>query len=97
MNEACPLKVREYLACGLPCIIGYKDADFPEHVDFLLQIPSRRTGAKESMQKIREFVAAWRSKRVPRERIAHLDLEAKERLRLQFFQQILRCWNGENQ
>ncbi len=28
MNEACPLKVREYLAYGYPIILGYKDSAF---------------------------------------------------------------------
>ena len=39
MNEACTLKVREYLAFGIPTIIGYKDSDFPGSVPFLLELP----------------------------------------------------------
>lgn len=34
MEEACPLKVREYLAYGYPIILGYHDTAFLEHVRF---------------------------------------------------------------
>ncbi|MBC7260537.1 MAG: glycosyltransferase family 4 protein, partial [Chloroflexi bacterium] len=40
MDEACPLKVREYLAYGIPTIIGYQDTDFPHGAPFLLRLPN---------------------------------------------------------
>ncbi len=37
----CPLKVRDYLAHGLPVIIGYDDPDLEEKDGFVLRIPAR--------------------------------------------------------
>jgi hypothetical protein len=89
MNEASPLKVREYLAYGLPTIIGYQDTDFQQPAPFLLQIPNTPDNVVTHAPVIAQFVEAWRGKRVPRDKIMHLDLNSKERERLLFFGKIL--------
>jgi glycosyltransferase involved in cell wall biosynthesis len=38
INEAAPLKVREYLSYGLPVIIGYKDVDLSTDLPFVMQV-----------------------------------------------------------
>lgn len=43
LKEACPLKVREYLAFGFPCIVAYQDTDLIEYKEFkpyYLQLPA---------------------------------------------------------
>lgn len=88
MNEASPLKVREYLAYGLPVIIGYRDTDFPEQVPFILEIPNRPDSTKQSQQEIKDFVKAWHKKRVDRSLVAHLNTLVKEATRVNYMEQI---------
>jgi len=90
MNEACPLKTREYLALGLPVIIGYNDTDFPDGAPFLLRLPNTEINIVKHLHEIKAFVAAWRGKRVQRSDIQHLDVGVKETKRLSFFETIMR-------
>lgn len=57
MNEACPLKVREYIDAGFPIIIGYTDTAFiDKKYDFILQIENKEDSInKETVEKIYEF------------------------------------------
>src|SRR5690606_17477311 len=64
MNEACPLKCREYAAHGLPLIIGYKDLDFSGQ-PFVLEISNREDNIKEGLTEIKQFIADWHGKRIP--------------------------------
>jgi hypothetical protein len=89
MNEACPLKVREYLAYGLPIIIGYSDTDFLERPDFILTLPNHENNVNESLSEIEKFVLKWKGKRVPRDMITHIDICEKEKQRLSFFQSVI--------
>ncbi len=89
MEEACPLKVREYLAYGLPVIIAYQDTDFPEPVSFVLQLPNEEHNLQRSQAEIERFVLRWQGFRVHRESILHLDVNQKEKQRLAFFERVL--------
>lgn len=86
LEEASPLKTREYLAAGLPMIAAYQDSDFIEACDFILRVPNDEHAL--DIERIRAFVMAWKGKRVPRERIRHLDTQEKETCRLEF---MARC------
>ena len=88
MEEASPLKTREYLACGLPAIVGYDDTDFPDGASFLLQIPNRADGVATSIAAIRTFVTNWQYRRVQRDAVAILDVAAKEARRLEFLERV---------
>ncbi|MGQ9748114.1 MAG: glycosyltransferase [Candidatus Caldatribacteriaceae bacterium] len=90
MNEASPLKVREYLAYGLPVILGHKDTDFPQDVPFILRIPNTEDNVENSIPAIRDFVMSWRGRRVDRKDVAHLDVRYKEAKRLTFLEEIHR-------
>ena len=81
ISEASTLKVREYLAAGLPVIVGYRDTDFPEGAPFILSIPNEPSGIRSSAKAIEGFVNAWRGRRVPRPEVSHLDVTAKESAR----------------
>jgi len=89
MQEACVLKVREYLAYGIPTIIGYRDTDFLTSAPFLLQIPNTPDSIQKSLIEIKSFVEQWKGKRLDRNKINHLDARSKEKQRLGFFEQIL--------
>lgn len=88
IEEASPLKVREYLAYGIPVIIGYRDTDFPENNSFILELPNEHDNVEPHLEKIRSFVRENRGKRVPRAAIAHLDTRSKENVRVGYMRQL---------
>ena len=83
MNETTPLKVREYLAYGIPTIIGYKDPDLPEDLPFILSLPNCENNVQDNLNEIRAFVEKWKGKRLPRASISHLGIDVKENQRLE--------------
>ena len=40
MKQGCALKLREYVARGLPFIYGYDDVDIPANAPFALRVPN---------------------------------------------------------
>jgi hypothetical protein len=88
MHEGSPLKGREYLAYGLPTIIGYKDTDFMEEVPpFILELPSSENNVVENMGRINKFIQTSKTVNIPRRDIGHLDYKLKEKRRLDFIKQ----------
>lgn len=92
MHEACPLKVREYLALGLPVIGGCADTDIPDGADYYLRLPNDSAPLAPHRDSIAAFAAAWRGRRVPRSAIAHLDTAVKEARRLDFMASVVAGW-----
>ena len=88
MEEASPLKVREYLAMGLPVITRYRDVDLDPSSNFLLQLPVDERAFSDFSLEIRSFLESWKSKRVDRSEVSHLDVSVKESLRLEFFERV---------
>jgi glycosyltransferase involved in cell wall biosynthesis len=84
MHENSTLKVLEYLARGIPTIIGYQETNFAEPVPFLLQVPNTPDDPGTYVPDIVRFVNAWKGQRVPRTHIEHIDVRVKERQRLAF-------------
>jgi len=89
LNEASPLKVREYLALGLPVIIGYQDTDFIGEEPFICRIPNTEDNILTNLEKIERFVLSWMGRRVNREVVTHLDYKIKETKRIAFFEDIV--------
>lgn len=89
LTEASPLKTREYLALGLPVIIGYSDTDFLDGADFLLQLPNTGDNVESNLPAIHDFVERWRGRRVNRRDVMHLDSRTKERVRLEFIESVI--------
>jgi hypothetical protein len=87
MSEASTLKLREYLAVGLPSVIGYRDTDFPGGADFLLELPNVETNVRDTLPAIDDFVSSRAGTRVERVDIGHIDSRAKEQRRLDFLRQ----------
>ncbi len=89
LTEACPLKTREYLAHGLPVIIGYKDTDFSEQDDFILHIGNYEKNVMDHINDIAKFVEKWRTKRPDAAIIrSRIDYKMKEQKRLEFLERI---------
>lgn len=86
MNEASPLKVREYLAYGLPIIIGYADTDFPNGDPYICNIGNTEDNVEKNIENIERFIKQMRGLRVPRSHISQLDNKIKEAERLAFFE-----------
>lgn len=90
MDEACPLKVREYLALGLPVLGGYRDTDVPEEADYFLRVPNDSASLAPQRERIASWLEHWRTRRVPRAAVAPLDNAVKERRRLAFLRRFAR-------
>lgn len=91
MDEACPLKCREYSAYGLPIIAGYRDTDL-SGASFYLELPNTEDNVRESIQQIRGFVLDWIGRPFPyAEAVDRLDAVKKEDKRLQFFDEVRRA------
>jgi glycosyltransferase involved in cell wall biosynthesis len=91
MEEASPLKVREYLLYGLPVVIGYEDTDFlGESPWFILRLPNTETNVVESVARMKSFVEQVKGRRVPRDLVeSRLDARLKEADRLKFMHEIV--------
>ena len=90
LTEAAPLKVREYLAAGLPVVLAYDDVDLAAAGDpwWLLRLPNRE-GALDP-DAVAAFVAAVRGRRVARGDVEPLvSAQAKERARLAFLERVV--------
>jgi glycosyltransferase involved in cell wall biosynthesis len=90
MNEASPLKVREYLAMGLPVVYGYSDPDVDELGPWALRIDNTETNVIDSLTSIDAFVTRSRGIRIPRESIQAIDVSVKEEQRLKLFGELAR-------
>ncbi|WP_166462364.1 glycosyltransferase [Psychrobacillus vulpis] len=91
MEEASPLKVREYLKNGLPIIIGYVDSDFAESTyPFILKLPNTDNNVSENINVIRNFILNSKDMKITKEEIECIFNENKEVKRLEFFENIIR-------
>lgn len=84
LHEASALKVAEYLAHGIPVVLGCPEAAFPDGAPFLLQLRNTEDNVDRSFHDIEAFVAAWRGRRVARDEVMPIstDVVERERLRL---------------
>ncbi len=89
MTEACPLKVREYLAVGLPILYGYADPDADALGRYTLRIDNTETNVIDALDAIDDFVTRSRGVRVPRPDVAHIDVAVKEAQRLALFDELV--------
>jgi len=91
MEEAAPLKVRDCLARGIPCILPYTDSDFKNvEIETILKIPNSPDNLLKYGEKIHEFIYRMRGQRVSREFVGRfIDSSQEEGERLAFFKKIL--------
>jgi hypothetical protein len=92
MEEASPLKTREYLAYGLPIIIGYRDTAFlnSELPDWVLQLQNTENNVEANIDKILEFCIKHTGKKLLNgEAKKYIDSHVFEKIRLQHMGNIL--------
>lgn len=94
MQEASPLKSRQYLAQGLPIIYAYKDTDMSGDEKFALRLENSPDNVEKNIDMIKAFVfgVAWDSEismmaRAFSENV--LDSKIKEKQRILFFKRII--------
>jgi len=92
LNEASPLKTRQYLACGLPVIYAYRDTDIDNDAKFRLQLDNCENNIE--YDKIDGFVNyLFNNQELNKEArefaVDMLDYSKKESQRLDFFQRVL--------
>ena len=92
MSEATPLKVREYLMHGLPVVIAHLDTDFAGAVPwYLLRIPNTEQAIRGSLPAIEAWIESIAGRRVKQaEVLDRIGIEAKERSRIAFFEDVAR-------
>jgi glycosyltransferase involved in cell wall biosynthesis len=97
MQEASSLKVREALAYGIPVVIAFLDTDLHNvNLDTILRIPNTEDNVAENAGRIRQFAYDMIGKRVDINSVApFLDQHKKEKMRLEFFEQIIAFGNGK--
>lgn len=94
MEEASPLKTRQYFAHGLPVIYAYRDTDMEEDVPFVLKLPNQKDNVTENIEKIKKFILTVHGDNEMRQMARNfaeknLDVSVKEDKRLNFFDMIL--------
>jgi hypothetical protein len=90
MYEAAPLKVREYLAFGMPVVIGYVDPDLADAPWFVLRLPNSERNVVDHLDDIRSFVWRVAGRRAGYEEVfRRVDSRAKERDRVSYFRDVL--------
>lgn len=90
LNEACPLKVREYAAYGLPLILAYTDTDLSGQ-SFTLQIANNEDNVTEGIEAIKHFIFKFKGQKVATDKVKPLiDYSFKERKRLEFFKSMIK-------
>jgi len=90
LSQTSTLKFLDYIAHGIPTIIGYRETDFPRPPWFVLELPNTEDNVEANSDVIRAFVAKMRGQRVPRADIFHVDIHQKELTRLEFIRRVLR-------
>ena len=94
MNESCPLKVRQYLAQGLPVIGASDDPDIQSQQIFYLQLPNNEKNVESNLVLIRDFVERVTGhtdiRRFARQFAEkYLSAAEKEAARMQFFEKVM--------
>ena len=92
IDETAPLKLREYLAYGLPVVLAHKDPDLTREPHwFVLELPNRESNVEESSEDVRSWIAAVKGRRVSRATAeALVGARAKEAERLELLERIRR-------
>ncbi len=84
MSEGSSLKVREYLALGLPVVLRHRDTDFINPPEYILELPDNQEPITNYKNEIVTFATKWSDRRVPRASIKNIEMKLKESERLEF-------------
>jgi hypothetical protein len=90
MDDACPLKVRDYLMHRMPVVIGYREAEEAlNHASFVLRLPNTEDNLVSNASRVRDFAEKWRNLRVEDD-LSFMSRSAIEARRLRFLAQFVR-------
>ena len=86
IKEACPLKVREYIAYGFPIIIGYDDTSFLNHhlPDWILKIDKNF-----DIKTIKDFINDNHDKILDEKDFSKISTDVLERERIMFLESFV--------
>lgn len=92
LEEASPLKTRQYLACGLPLIYAYDDTDLIGNEPYTLKLKNCEDNI--NYEEIKLFIERVFNNRALKSAarefaVNQLDYKLKEKKRLEFFQKVL--------
>ena len=90
MEEAAPLKIRDCLARGIPCILPYTDTDLKNiRLENILRVPNTPENVEKFGGMMHDFIYQMKGKRISRESLKGLiDSCTEEKERLVFFEKI---------
>lgn len=93
MDEASPLKSRQYLAQGLPIIYAYKDTDLKGDEEFVLKLENHSKNIENDLARIKNFIKQVAtdndiSKLARKFAQEVLDTNVKEQKRIKFLEKI---------
>ncbi len=98
MNEACTLKVREYLSYGFPVVLGYKDTAFlKDKPDWILEVPNNETSFNDPyvLESIYKFCLEYKNYTVSMEDVKpYISSEIIESKRLDFMKKVINRASG---
>jgi len=89
---ASPLKVREYLAFGLPIIIGYSETAFAgfELPEWVLELPNEQNNVTNNVEQILQFCEEMKNRIVSHEESKkYIDSMLIEKKKLEFMKNLL--------
>ena len=92
INEACPLKIREYLTYGLPIIVGYSDVAFVKSKlpEWVLELPNENDNISNNVDLILQFCKKMKNRIIHHDEIKnYIDSNILEREKLVFFKKII--------
>lgn len=93
MDNSSPIKVREYLAYGLPIIIAYDDSAFGNSLPYppwVLKLPNNETNVLENIKVILDFCMAHKNTVLTHEQVSPFIAASRwEKERINFFGQVL--------
>lgn len=90
LSEACPLKVREYLAMGFPVILAYNDSAFSLLPDFILKIDNTEDNVEQYRQIIIDFCYHMKNRILTHEEVKeYISADNIEEKRVAFFSQYI--------
>ena len=85
MQEACPLKVRDYLMHGLPSVIGYEETEEAlNSASYVLRINNAEDNVLSNIRCIEQFAWKWHGRRITDD-LSFMSRRVKETQRLKFF------------
>lgn len=84
-----PLKVREYIAAGLPCIVAHDDPDL-DGKDGMLNLGYGFSDFEKAGIEVRDFALIWTGRTCSRAMADSIDIAAKEAQRHAFFEEVVR-------